>query len=167
MSLVGKTIVITMSPTCRQCRSLCKACWWETWSPCRWHICSNSRPRWRPQSLRRGPFRCTRIYLVISDLLAAVRHGYLAPQVLQHPNGTRPILLRRCLFEESPLRNQLFDHILGVLSGHDVFWKQNLSSEIVKWQYMDPSLPHILPWNLKTAASRCRRFGLYPETILF
>ena len=44
--------------------------------------------------------------------------NYLSPQVFHHPHGTRPILLRRCQFEEFPLGNQLFNHVLGVLGRH-------------------------------------------------
>ena len=120
-----KRTVATTQRTCRQCRSLCKACWWETWSPGHWDIYNRFRWRWRPQSLRTTPSRCTKIQSVIKLSWAWVLwFSYLSPQVLQEPHGTRAILLRRGLFEEFPLRNQLFYHVLGVLGRHGSFWKQ-------------------------------------------
>ena len=45
-------------------------------------------------------------------------HTYLSPQILKESHGSSSILLRRSLFEEFPLGNQLLHHVLGVLGGH-------------------------------------------------
>ena len=63
-------------------------------------------------------------FIQLTTQAALDSNSYLPPQVFQHPNRTRPILLRWCLFEEFPVRNQLFYHVLRILGRHDSFWKE-------------------------------------------
>ena len=65
------------------------------------------------------------VYVIRGKWLLFV--SYLSPEILHHSHGTRAILFGRSLLPEPPRRNQLLDHVLGVLGRHggslSLLWK--------------------------------------------
>ena len=74
------------------------------------------------------------VYVIRGKWLLFV--SYFSPEILQHSHGTRAILFGRSLLPEPPRRNQLLDHVLGVLGRHGgsltLLWKYPKSVGKVK-----------------------------------